>query len=171
MKTLKFLLMAGCLLGLELGSALGQGIESCTQCVCVADGSCDGSTSGCNGDDAGCETKTFTALCGGAYTLRYSLNCSGSACANCFACVFLTDESGDVIGSSICHGTCQNGDCTNDCGTTVTLTADAEYKLHVCKRICFSSSCENCSSCFARGYVFTGGSFSTVCSSIPACNP
>ncbi|MBL0062046.1 MAG: hypothetical protein IPP40_11370 [bacterium] len=41
MKTLKFLLMAGCVLGLELGSALGQGDSfSCTQCICVADGSC-----------------------------------------------------------------------------------------------------------------------------------
>lgn len=171
MKTLKFLLSAGCVLGLELGSALGQGDSfSCTQCVCVADGSCS-SESSCDGSDSDCETNTFTAECTGNYTIRYSLSCSGATCAQCFACVFLTDSDGQLIASSICHSSCQSGDCSNNCQTTVALTADQPYNIKVCKRTCFGGSCENCSSCIARGYVYIGGQFTSVCDLIPACQP
>ena len=171
MKTLKFLLMGGCVLGLELGSALGQEApESCTQCICVADGSCEGSEYTCNSaNDSGCEGTTFTAACTGNYTMRYAFDCNGGTCAQCFACIFVTDSEGNLVGT--CHSSCTSGDCTADCQATIQLTANQEYKLHVCKRVCFGGSCSNCSSCTARGYVFTGGGFSTICSSIPACNP
>ena len=169
MKTLKFLLMAGCVLGLELGSALGQEApEICTQCICVADSSC-GTESGCSsGVQTGCASKTFTASCGGTYTLRYSFSCSGDTCSKCFACVYLKDANRNVIG--VAHSSCNSGDCT-DLGDTPILTAGNSYTLYVCKRICPNDSCNDCADCVARGYAFIGGNYSTVCSSIPACNP
>jgi len=169
MKTLKFLLMAGFVLGLELGSALGQEApETCTQCICVADGSCS-SESGCSsGDQTGCASTTFTASCGGMYTLRYGYSCGGGECAHCYACVYLKDASGNVLG--VAHSSCASGDCTAN-GDTPTLTAGNSYTLFVCKRSC-GDSCGKCpAECIARGYAFIGGSYETVCSAIPPCNP
>ncbi|MCB1060013.1 MAG: hypothetical protein KDB65_07270 [Calditrichaeota bacterium] len=168
MKTLKYIIGLCFVLGMGFGSALGQGIESCTQCICVADGSCDGNISSCNGFDSGCAAQTFTAQCSGSYSLRYSLSCSGETCNECFACVFVTDSEGQVIG--VCHSDCANSDCEGDCTNQAPLTANERYKLYVCLRACEGGSCEECEGCVARGYVYNG-SFSTSCDSIPSCNP
>ena len=168
MKTLKFLLMAGCVLGLELGSALGQEApEICTQCICVADSSC-GTESGCSsGVQTGCAFTTFNASCGGTYTLRYSLSCSGATCNKCYACVYLKDINGNVVGAA--HSDCTNQDCTGN-GDSPTLNAGYSYTLFVCKRTCPEGSCNDCTNCVARGYVFRN-TFENDCNTIPACNP
>jgi hypothetical protein len=168
MKTLKYIIGLGFVLGLGFGSALGQGIESCTQCVCVADGSCDGTLSSCNGNDSGCEEQTFVASCSGSYSLRYTISCSSDTCDQCFACVFVEDGGGNVIGT--CHSQCSNKDCTGDCANVVNLTANTPYKLFVCLRTCDGGSCQACEGCVARGYIYNG-SFPVSCSTIPACNP
>jgi hypothetical protein len=169
MKTLKCVILLASMAGIGIGSALGQTILSgCSQCVCVADGSCDSDNSSCNGGDYGCEVKVFTASCSGSYKLSYSLDCSGSTCAACFACVYLRDSVGSLIASSICHSSCSSGDCIDSCATSVTLTQNAEYKLYVCKRICFGGSCDSCTTCVARGYVWKSWA---NCGTIAACNP
>lgn len=167
MKSIVFMLAVVWMLGFGIDIAIAQSTTSCNQCVCVADGSC-GTESGCSsGDQSGCSSKPFTAACGGNYTLRYALSCSGSTCAQCYACVFLNDGAGNTIG--VGHSSCQSGDCEGN-GDVVSLTAGVEYKLFVCFRTCFGGSCASCQECVARGYVFRN-SFAGDCNTIPSCNP
>ncbi len=167
MKALKFWLMASCVLGLELGSALGQGIESCSQCICVADGSCAVVEGICDATSTlDCRTTTFYAACGVAYSLRAVLTCDGgdSYCKYCYACVRLTGPG--IVGEATIHTSCQAFDCDETWGT-VSLQSGERYTLTTCLRRCDEGSCEECD-CVARGYVYI---YSSNCNTIPACNP
>lgn len=160
MKTLIGLLAVLCLLG--GGSGYGQGILSCNECRCVADNTC--SDLSCT-DDTGCPTFTFTAACGGTHYLKSVLTCSaGSICGECYACAILYEES--TGGTIISHTLCTSGGCTDS--VAVTLNSGGAYKLKTCLRKCPGYSCDGCSSCTARAYVYTTWS---ACNGIPACNP
>ncbi len=169
MKTLKFLLLAGCVLGLELGSALGQGIESCAQCICVYDNTCSSTFPCADTGFSDCRSYTFTATCGGAVSLRAYLNCGSSpeTCKYCMACVKLVDNS---TSSEIayCHNGCAEDDCNEICSNVATLTANQQYTLYVCLRGCDPNEeyCANCA-CTAYGYVYHSAS---DCNSIPPCH-
>ena len=166
MKTLAYIIGLGYLLGLGMGSALGQGIESCTQCVCVADNTCDESST-CGSSEVGCGGQSFTADCSGTYKLKYVFSCSGDTCEQCYACVYLVDGSGNFLAAA--HSSCNSRDCEG-LGDTYDLVSGHQYKLYVCKKVCPGGSCDDCTGCVARGYIFRN-SFSLDCNVIPACNP
>ncbi len=168
MKALKFLLMAGCVLGLELGSALGQGESAtCGQCVCVADDECYASETSCSSTiTIDCRSTTFVAARSGWYHLRAVMACSNGdyACKYCYACVRIYSGTTE-IGS--CHNTCVADECTYECTNAVTLTQGNSYAMYVCLRKCAGGDCEGCQ-CTARGYLSQDWS---DCNTIPVCNP
>jgi len=168
MRNLIFALAIVAALAFHSETSSAQDSFSCSQCICVADNTCD-ATGGCSsGSDTGCKGKSFTASCTGQYTLRYAFDCSGGTCAQCYACVFVKDGVGNVIG--VAHSTCSSGDCTQDMAGP-SLTAGQSYKLYVCKRACDGGNCNQCTNCIARGYAFIGGDFDSACDLTPACNP
>lgn len=165
MKALRFLLMAGCVLGLELGSALGQGIESCSQCICVYDNTCSTTFPCVQTASFDCRSHTFTAACGGGFKLRALLNCGSGTyqCKYCFSCAKLYDNNTSSL-VAICHNGCESDACDDTCD--VDLTYGHEYTLEVCLRQCEENGCEECG-CTAFGYVFRNPS---DCNTIPPCH-
>ncbi len=140
-----------------------QDTPDCEQCYCKADNTPGGTGCGAGGD---CVSQTFTAECTQEYTLKYSLTCSGeTSCNECFACVYLKDASGNIVG--VAHSPCANNDCVG-IGDTPELTADESYTLFVCLRSCNYPNTSDCTDCVARGYVYHDWS---DCDLITACNP
>lgn len=149
--------------------AQGESPESCTQCVCVADGSCSFQEGTCDGTTTlDCNAVNFTASCSANYHLRAVLTCANGTenCKFCFACVQLY-EGGTLIGST--HTSCQSDDCVQIDPTAYALVVGHTYTLVTCLRACGAGDeyCENCL-CTARGYAYINWN---DCNTIPACNP
>lgn len=164
MKKLGLTLVIGCVLGMGFCADLVWA-DSC-ECICISDNTCSAISSCSDGNETGCNSVQFTAECSGSYSLKYDFSCSGSVCKACFVCVFVKDGDGDVVG--VCHASCQTDQCDGQCVESVNLEKDKPYTLFVCLRNCFGLSCEDCSNCTGRGYLYKHDS---DCSLSGQCNP